>query len=314
MSAHYVYRLYDPKTGALLHEGTPTELVAAGLFPDRDRLQSEYMRQKKTVKKPRIWRIEREKRPPAATKTLLREVWEYTAWDAAGNRMAKGTAAELVEQGFFRLHPDGGKLGPEGLLPGARHCKADPGKGAAEHRAAERGGGEKAPEGRAAPGTGVEAAEKGGEGRDPEDQGPGRAAAGRARAVRVQRSGAEAGPAGAELRRVGRTGKAGNTIKTALRQSSLGALATKDKACRVVCSGWLHLSRNGLSGPGRGRTYLIIMRDCSRASGGTLWGACIPVNPVTVMIMETEKHRTLTTSRRCRDAKKLHPGKEIPVR
>ena len=84
MSAHYIYRLRDAKTGALLHEGTPTELVAAGLFPDRDRLQSEYMRQKKTVKKPRIWRIEREKRPPAATKTLLREVWEYTAWDAAG--------------------------------------------------------------------------------------------------------------------------------------------------------------------------------------------------------------------------------------
>lgn len=63
MSAHYVYRLYDPKTGALLHEGTPTELVAKGLFPDRDRLQSEYMRQKKTVKKPRIWRIERESGP-----------------------------------------------------------------------------------------------------------------------------------------------------------------------------------------------------------------------------------------------------------
>ena len=60
--------------------------------------------------------------------------------------------------------------------------------------------------------------------------------------------------------------------ETALRQSSLGALATKDKACRVVCSGWLHFSRNGLSGPGRGRTYLIIMRDCSRASGGTLLG------------------------------------------
>lgn len=60
--------------------------------------------------------------------------------------------------------------------------------------------------------------------------------------------------------------------ETALRQSSLGALATKDKACRVVCSGWLHLSRNGLSGPGRGRTHLIIMRDCSRASGGTLLG------------------------------------------
>lgn len=71
--------------------------------------------------------------------------------------------------------------------------------------------------------------------------------------------------------------------ETALRQSSLGALATKDKACRVVCSGWLHLSRNGLSGPGRGRTYLIIMRDRSRASGGTLWGACIPVISVTVM-------------------------------
>ena len=35
MSVHYLYRLYDPKTGALLHEGTPTELVAAGLFPDQ---------------------------------------------------------------------------------------------------------------------------------------------------------------------------------------------------------------------------------------------------------------------------------------
>lgn len=112
MSIHYLYRLYDPKTGALLHEGTPTELVAKGLFPDRDRLQSEYMRQKKTVKKPRIWRIEREKRPPAATKTLLREVWEYTAWDAAGNRMAKGTAAELVEQVFFSTAPRRRQTGP----------------------------------------------------------------------------------------------------------------------------------------------------------------------------------------------------------
>lgn len=272
MSAHYIYRLRDPKTGALLHEGTPTELVAKGLFPDRDRLQSEYMRQKKTVKKPRIWRIEREKRPPAATKTLLREVWEYTAWDAAGNRMAKGTAAELVEQGFFDCTQMAANWARKGCCPARGIAELTREKGAAEHRAAERGGGEKAPEGRAAPGTGVEAAEKGGEGRDPEAQGPGRAAAGRARAVRVQRSGAEAGPAGAELRRVGRTGKAGNTIKTALRQSSLGALATKDKACRVVCSGRLHLSRNGLSGPGRGRTYLIIMRDCSRASGGTLLG------------------------------------------
>lgn len=117
MSAHYVYRLYDPKTGALLHEGTPTELVAAGLFPDRDRLQSEYMHQKKTVKKPRIWRIEREKRPPAATKTLLREVWEYTAWDAAGNRMAKGTAAELVEQGFFDCTKTAANWARKGCCP-----------------------------------------------------------------------------------------------------------------------------------------------------------------------------------------------------
>lgn len=117
MSAHYIYRLRDAKTGALLHEGTPTELVAAGLFPDRDRLQSEYMRQKKTVKKPRIWRIEREKRPPAATKTLLREVWEYTAWDAAGNRMAKGTAAELVEQGFFDCTQTAANWARKGCCP-----------------------------------------------------------------------------------------------------------------------------------------------------------------------------------------------------
>lgn len=117
MSAHYIYRLRDAKTGALLHEGTPTELVAKGLFPDRDRLQSEYMRQKKTVKKPRIWRIEREKRPPAATKTLLREVWEYTAWDAAGNRMAKGTAAELVEQGFFDCTQTAANWARKGCCP-----------------------------------------------------------------------------------------------------------------------------------------------------------------------------------------------------
>lgn len=101
MGMHYVYRLYDAKSGALLHEGTPTELVAKGLFPDRDRLQSEYMRQKKTVKKPRIWRIEREKLPPAATKTQLREVWEYTLYTADGSQAAKGTAAELVEQGIL---------------------------------------------------------------------------------------------------------------------------------------------------------------------------------------------------------------------
>ena len=117
MGMHYVYRLYDAKSGALLHEGTPTELVAKGLFPDRDRLQSEYMRQKKTVKKPRIWRIEREKMPPADTKTQLRAVWEYTLCDAEGNLMAKGTAAELVEQGFFDCTQTAANWARKGCCP-----------------------------------------------------------------------------------------------------------------------------------------------------------------------------------------------------
>lgn len=117
MSGHYIYRLYDPKSGELLHEGTPTELVAAGLFPNRDRLQSEYMRQKKTVKRPRLWRIEREKLPPAGTRTQLREVWVYTIRDAEGGKVAEGTAAELVEQGYFGTIQDAANWVRKGGCP-----------------------------------------------------------------------------------------------------------------------------------------------------------------------------------------------------
>lgn len=119
MSAHYVYRLYDPKTGALLHEGTPTELVAAGLFPDRDRLQSEYMRQKKTVKKPRIWRIEREKRPPAAE--LVEQVFfdctqKAANWARKGCCPARGIAKltrEKVRRSIVQRNAAGAKKLPK---------------------------------------------------------------------------------------------------------------------------------------------------------------------------------------------------------
>lgn len=67
MSKRYIYSLYDAKTGELLHRGTPTELVEAGLFPDRDRICSDYHHQKRT-KNPYKWKIQREEVKPKAEK------------------------------------------------------------------------------------------------------------------------------------------------------------------------------------------------------------------------------------------------------
>lgn len=114
----YTYRLYDAKSGELVAEGSPTELVAAGWYADRDRLRDEYMRQKKhPVKKPRTVRIEREKRGPADTKIQMRKVWVYTARDADGKLMAQGTAAQLVEAGVLGTVQEAANWGQKGRCP-----------------------------------------------------------------------------------------------------------------------------------------------------------------------------------------------------
>jgi len=110
----YIYSLYDVKTGALLHEGTPDELVQAGVFTRRSDASHKYLKQKRQVKAPRRWRIER--RPEPAKKkakpeerpkgTQKRRIWVYSLFDAEGNQLAKGTAKELVELGRFNRTQD----------------------------------------------------------------------------------------------------------------------------------------------------------------------------------------------------------------
>lgn len=114
----YTYRLYDAQSGELVAEGSPTELVAAGWYADRDRLRDEYMRQKKhPVKNPRTMRIEREKRGPKDTKIQMRKVWVYTALDADGKLMAQGTAAQLVEAGVLGTVQEAANWGQKGRCP-----------------------------------------------------------------------------------------------------------------------------------------------------------------------------------------------------
>lgn len=44
-------------------------------------------------------------------------MWEYTLYDAAGGQMAKGTAAELVEQGFFDCTQTAANWARKGCCP-----------------------------------------------------------------------------------------------------------------------------------------------------------------------------------------------------
>ena len=65
--------------------------------------------QKKKKAKPKKWRLEREEKQPKPkaepdhrTGTQMREVWFYSMFDADGNLLHEGTAAELVEKGLFK--------------------------------------------------------------------------------------------------------------------------------------------------------------------------------------------------------------------
>lgn len=111
----YIYSLYDIATGALLHKGTPDELVQKGVFTRQDDAAHQYMNQKKKVKTPRKWRIEREPNTAAKPKqadetrpkgTQKRRIWVYSLYDADKKLLAKGTARELVNAGRFGCTQD----------------------------------------------------------------------------------------------------------------------------------------------------------------------------------------------------------------
>ena len=74
VTKQYIYSLYDAKTGALRAKGTPQELMEQGYY---NRIISGNINQRV-------------------------EVWFYSMFDADGNLLHEGTAAELVEKGLFK--------------------------------------------------------------------------------------------------------------------------------------------------------------------------------------------------------------------
>ena len=95
MSKQYVYSLYDAKTGALRAKGTPQELMEQGYYNRAESVCTGYAHQKKKKAKPKA-------EPDHRTGTQMREVWFYSMFDADGNLLHEGTAAELVEKGLFK--------------------------------------------------------------------------------------------------------------------------------------------------------------------------------------------------------------------
>ena len=109
VTKQYVYSLYDAKTGALRAKGTPQELMEQGYYNRAESVCTGYAHQKKKKAKPKKWRLEREEKQPKPkaepdrrTDTQMREVWFYSMFDADGNLLHEGSAAELVEKGLFK--------------------------------------------------------------------------------------------------------------------------------------------------------------------------------------------------------------------
>lgn len=109
VTKQYIYSLYDAKTGALRAKGTPQELMEQGYYNRAESVCTGYAHQKKKKAKPKKWRLEREEKQPKPkaepdhrTGTQMREVWFYSMFDADGNLLHEGTAAELVEKGLFK--------------------------------------------------------------------------------------------------------------------------------------------------------------------------------------------------------------------
>ena len=85
------------------------ELMEQGYYNRAESVCTGYAHQKKKKAKPKKWRLEREEKQPKPkaepdhrTGTQMREVWFYSMFDADGNLLHEGTAAELVEKGLFK--------------------------------------------------------------------------------------------------------------------------------------------------------------------------------------------------------------------
>ena len=109
----YIYSLYDARTGELVHEGTPGELVAAGVYRERDEASRSWTRQHLKGAVPAKWRIERRQKMPQKKRdpdkkpgVQTRQIWEYSLYDAQVKLICRGTAAELVEAGYFGRDED----------------------------------------------------------------------------------------------------------------------------------------------------------------------------------------------------------------
>lgn len=107
----YRYRLYDPRTGKLVHCGTGNELVEQGVYRSVESLATSYAAQKKrgTSSERCRFRMEREKivvkctraprvpQLPAYLKVVQMKLPVYRCYDAEGKLVGSGTARELYE-------------------------------------------------------------------------------------------------------------------------------------------------------------------------------------------------------------------------
>lgn len=104
MGCRYIYSIYDAKSGALVAKGDAAKLVGLGLFRDAGVLSTSY-RKNRECKKPRKYRIEREKVVKTFVMTTpqkaLRSMYIYSCYDARDKLLGRGTAWELVESGLF---------------------------------------------------------------------------------------------------------------------------------------------------------------------------------------------------------------------
>ena len=105
MNGRYIYSLYDLKTGALLHRGTPKELVEMGLYTREDSVSNGYNKQKRSTSgKLRRWRMEREavpRKPGEEQAASQKTVWKYKLYGEDGQLLQEGTGAELAAQGVI---------------------------------------------------------------------------------------------------------------------------------------------------------------------------------------------------------------------
>ena len=92
------YKLISPKTGEVLYEGTPAELVEQGVYKTEAGICASYLRQQRG-RKPVRWKIEREN--VTATVVVQRKLPVYKCWAADGRLLAEGTGQELAQKGFF---------------------------------------------------------------------------------------------------------------------------------------------------------------------------------------------------------------------